>query len=71
MLAGVAELHAEGVLDARLAHRPVDGTAARATEHNGMMCFAVPVLMSQSRWNHVISASSSEFCWRRRRGPCE
>ena len=29
MLAGVAELHAEAVLDARVAHGPVDGAARR------------------------------------------
>ena len=29
MLAGVAELHAEAVLDIRVAHGPVDGAAAR------------------------------------------
>ena len=32
MLAGVAELHAEAVLDARAAHGPVDGAAGRRPE---------------------------------------
>ena len=32
MLAGVAELHAEAILDARVAHGPVDGAAGRRTE---------------------------------------
>ena len=32
MLAGVAELHAEAVLDVRVAHRPVDGAATRYPE---------------------------------------
>lgn len=32
MLAGVAELHAEAVFDARVAHRPVDGAAGRRPE---------------------------------------